>query len=318
MVIITGVGLLIIKTDLKNSIDKSDKIKIVTSFYPIYVATANVVADIDNIELTNLTDNQTGCLHDYQLTTSDMAKIETADVFIINGAGMENYIEEIIASYPEVLIIDTSKGIDLLKGNPHHHEDHSHDDIVHEESSDNDFDNEKVEHGEYNPHLWLNTDNYLQQIENIKIGLLEYDQVNELTYSMNAKLYTDEVKKLKVELEEIHKSAHNKEVVIFHDSFAYLADEVGFDVIHTVILDSDTSLSAGDIASVIDEVNKHKIRILLTEEQFSDSIPLSIAKETDAKVYTIDSCVTGEFTRDSYLKAMKSNIEILKKAIDLN
>ena len=52
-----------------SSKDKEDKIKVVTSFYPMYLLTSNVVKDIDNVELINMTDSSTGCLHDYSLTT---------------------------------------------------------------------------------------------------------------------------------------------------------------------------------------------------------------------------------------------------------
>ena len=74
-----------------NSAD-NNKLKIVTSFYPMYVDAINITKNIDDVEVINLTKPQTGCLHDYQLTTEDMKTLEKADIFIVNGLGMENFL----------------------------------------------------------------------------------------------------------------------------------------------------------------------------------------------------------------------------------
>ena len=78
-----------------NSADDG-KLKIVTSFYPMYIDAINIVGDIEGVEVINLTKPQTGCLHDYQLTTQDMKILETADIFIVNGLGMENFLDKVI------------------------------------------------------------------------------------------------------------------------------------------------------------------------------------------------------------------------------
>lgn len=334
MVIIIGGGMAITKGIEKKDNVNEDKIKVVTSFYPIYVAAANVVSDMDNIELVNLTENQTGCLHDYQLTTGDMKTLEDADVLVINGGGMESFIEEVVKSYPDITVIEASTGIPLLEGVEH---DHDHDDaeddhndgvndVDHDDAEDdhddevNDVDHEdetdeEHDHEDYNAHVWLNMNYYLTQIENIKDGLVEYDQENEKYYTNNAKVYEEKITELKEELESTLQNPLNTQVVIFHDAFAYLAQELGIEVVHAVEMDSDTSLSAGEIAEIIDEINEHNIHLLFTEEQYSDSIAASIADETNAKVYTIDSLVTGSLDKDAYIKGMKHNIEVLKEAL---
>ena len=74
---------------------KEDSIKVVTSFYPMYLLASNVVKDIDNVELINMTDSATGCLHDYSLTTDNIKLLEDCDIFIINGAGMESFLDKV-------------------------------------------------------------------------------------------------------------------------------------------------------------------------------------------------------------------------------
>jgi zinc transport system substrate-binding protein len=86
-------------------------------------------------------------------------------------------------------------------------------------------------------------------------------------------------------------------------------------VAFTVPLDSDTALSAGDIAEIIKAVREDNIKYLFTEQQYNDSIAKQIEAETEAKVYIIDSAVTGDGSKDSYLKAMKNNLTVLKEAL---
>jgi len=69
--------------------------RIVTSFYPMYVATINITQGVDGVEVHNMTKPQTGCLHDYQLMTEDMKTLENADAFVINGAGMEDFMDKV-------------------------------------------------------------------------------------------------------------------------------------------------------------------------------------------------------------------------------
>ena len=98
-----------------NSKDKEDSIKVVTSFYPMYLLASNVVKDIDNVELINMTNSATGCLHDYSLTTDNIKLLEDCDVFIINGAGMESFLDKVLEQKPDLKIIDASEGIELIK-----------------------------------------------------------------------------------------------------------------------------------------------------------------------------------------------------------
>ena len=137
-VTMTGVGFTVATGERNLVTVKDDTFQIVTSFYPVYIATLNVTDEIEGVEVTNMTENSSGCLHDYQLTAKDMRKLEHADVFIINGAGMETFMQSILQTYPNLIVIDTSKGISLLEATIHEHvhinqnsyEDHSHIDEI--------------------------------------------------------------------------------------------------------------------------------------------------------------------------------------------
>lgn len=300
------IGTTLITATTRKKEDKKENLTIVTSFYPMYILAKNLTVGT-NIDVVNLTEYKTGCLHDYQLTTADMKKLENADIFIMNGGGMESFIEEIIKSYPDLSIINASEGIEFLTAQGHNH---GEEDIENQEGEATDVHKE-----EYNAHVWLNTNYYLKEIQNVQEGLVKFDRENAKTYEANSMEYSSKIENLKKDIEATLADVKGKKVVIFHDSFAYLAQELGLEVIHTVNLDGETALSAGDIREVIDEVNDNQVKVLFTEEQYSTSIAENIASETGAKVYVIDSLVTGDMDKDSYINGMKQNLEVLKQAL---
>ena len=87
------------------------ELTVVTSFYPMYIAAENVIGDADGVRLENLSEPQTGCLHDFQLTPEDMKLLSTADVFIINGGGIESFMKEVAEAYPNLKIIEACENI---------------------------------------------------------------------------------------------------------------------------------------------------------------------------------------------------------------
>lgn len=291
--------------------EDNEDFKIVTSFYPIYVIANNIVGDVEGVEVVNLTDIQTGCLHDYQLTTDNMKRMENADIFVMNGGGMEGFLNDIVDAYPNVLNIDSSEGISLLFNSGHNHDEDDH--HGEEDHHHDNHDQEGHDH-ENNGHIWLNMDNYIRQIENITEKLSKHDPSNQAIYEKNSKEYIEDIKDLQGEYRTRLEKYKHIPIVMFHDSFAYLADELNLNLIHIVNVDENTSLSAGQVREVIDNINEHSVKVLLTEVQYSDSIATTIAEETGASVYLIDSIVSGTNHKEAYIKGMKQNLEILEQA----
>ena len=157
--------------------EKMDEVRIVTSFYPVYIAALNVAGGIEGVRIENLTEPQTGCLHDYQLTAEDVISLNEADIFIMNGGGMESFIEDVVAQYPELYIIDASENISMSE------------ETVKEEVEGHD-------HGEENAHVWLDTEKYKEQIRNIQNRLSEEDPSHARAYKENADLYIDRIKEM--------------------------------------------------------------------------------------------------------------------------
>ena len=88
-----------------DQIIKDDEILVMTSCNPVYIATLNVLDGVDGYRVENLSQPTTGCLHDYTLTTEDMKKLSHADYLVVNGGGMEGYLDDVMQAYPELTII---------------------------------------------------------------------------------------------------------------------------------------------------------------------------------------------------------------------
>lgn len=100
----------------------ADEFDILTSFYPMYLLTVNVAGGIEGVNVVNMAEQNVGCLHDYSLRTGDMRMIHSADVVVVNGAGMEGFIDKIVDDQQKP-VIDASQGIELITAQGHGDED---------------------------------------------------------------------------------------------------------------------------------------------------------------------------------------------------
>ena len=236
------------------------KVHIVTSFYPIYIMTLNITDGIENVEVSNMTSEFSGCIHDYTLKTQDLKKFEKADVFVENGFGIENFSQKIIDTYPEIKVIESGKQI-----------------------SDYIYEDDKKEN--INAHFWTSIDNYILQIKEISSELSKIDVNNMEKYKENENKYITKLENLKKEYTEKLKTIQNKKVISLNESFSYLLKFVG---INEMLIETDheqTSLSAEMIRNVIDNMNENNIKTIIIEQNDNEQNAKTIANETGAKIY---------------------------------
>lgn len=254
---------------------------VVTSFYPMYIAALNVVGENDHIRLENLSEPQTGCLHDYQLTPADMQLLSTADAFIINGGGIESFLGEVAEQYPELTIINASEQVDLI---------------------------------EDNAHAWMNIEAYMTQVKTIEAELSAADPADAEQFSENTEAYLAKLSSLKEQADAVKPLTEGKNIVIFHEAYEYVAEEFGMQVSYVMDLDEERQVSAGEVADVVRTVTDGGVRVILAEELYGKDMGDTVESETDAKICYLDTLVRGDYDADSYLNAMQQNITLLKEA----
>ena len=267
----------------------AEPFRIVTSFYPMYVATINITDGVDGVEVYNMTKPQTGCLHDYQLMTDDMKTLEKADAFIINGAGMEDFMDKVTEQQKKLKVIDASRGIEL----------------IHDEEGDN-------------PHVWLSVTDAIAQTRNIADQLKEADPAHAAQYEKNAAAYIEKLTSLKSEMHAALDNVPHKDIVTFHEAFPYFAKEFNLNIIGVVEREPGTEPTPTELQETIEQVNALPSKVLFTEPQYSPAAAETIARETGAKIYTLDPVVTGEATpqaKNAYIDTMKKNMKILQEAL---
>ncbi|CUO91729.1 metal ABC transporter substrate-binding protein [Clostridium disporicum] len=313
LLIITLVALMGCSSKNTESINDSNEITIVTSFYPIYISTLNIIKDVPNVKLINMTKAQTGCLHDYQLSPEDLKTLSSADIFVVNGAGMEGFLDKVISNEKDLDIVDSSEGIKLLTADG---EEHSHDDENHnhdeEETHADDHDHED------NPHVWVSISNNIKQVQNIANGLAKYDPDNADKYEANAKEYISKLEALKTEMHEVIDTLPNRNIITFHEAFPYFAEEFNLNIVGVVEVEPGTEPSPKQLEETIEIAKNNNVKALFTEPQYAAKAATTISNETGIPLYTLDPIVTGDSTSDAYddyITKMEQNLETLKEAL---
>ena len=279
---------------------------VVTSFYPMYIATLNIVDGVEGVRLENLSEPQTGCLHDFQLTPEDMKLLSTADVFVINGGGIESFMSDVAKAYPKLDVVEACEDVALLSEDDAD-SDHNHDhDADTESDSDDDHDHEADaesdsahdhDHGDENAHAWMSVPRYRTMVQTIASRLAEKDAKHADEYYANAKAYDAKLAVLEEKINSIKSLTNGQNIIIFHEAYAYVADDFSMNACYLLDLDEERSVSAGEIKQVIGAIKDD-----------------GVSRETDVHVIYIDPLNRGEYDKDSYLYGMEHNIELIKEA----
>lgn len=273
-------------TNMEAQGQKTQQICVVTSFYPVYIAACNVAKDSPGIVLENLSEPQTGCMHDYQLTPQDMILLSGADLFLVNGGGIENFLARVGQSYPDLAIVETAEGTDMQEGE--------------------------------NAHVWMDTRCYRQMVENIAEAFMEADPAHADVYQENAARYGEKIQLLTEEMEKLREVTSGKSAVIFHEAYEYVAKELGMDVVYCLDLDEERQVSAREVADVMREISENQVAVVFAEELYGKEMGDTVEAQTQVKVCYLDTLVRGDYQMDSYLQAVRQNIEALKQVFGVD
>ena len=323
----------------KNTDEADDMLTVVTSFYPMYIATLNIVDGVDGVRLENLSEPQTGCLHDFQLTPEDMKLLSTADVFVINGGGIESFMSDVAKAYPKLDVVEACEDVALLSedddetdgAHDHDHDtdaesdsDHDHDhDADAESESDHDHDHDADaesdsdhdhDHGDENAHAWMSVPRYRTMVQTIASRLAEKDAKHADEYYANAKAYDAKLAVLEEKIDSLKSLTGGQNIIIFHEAYEYVADDFSMNACYLLDLDEERSVSAGEVKQVIGAIKDDGVSVILAEELYGKSMGDTVSRETDVHMVYIDPLNRGEYDKDSYLDGMERNIELIKEA----
>lgn len=280
-------------------------VKVVTTFYPMYDFTKQVVGEEGEVSMLIKGSVEP---HDYEPSPKDIAKIQQADVFIYNSKEMETWVPSVLASIDksQVKVIEASQGISLAKGS----------DSLEEEA---DHDHGKDHHHEYDPHVWLDPVLAKQEVQQIREGLKSVSQLDQTVLTTQAKAYEEKLTQLDQAYQTAFKGASQRVFVTQHAAFGYLAKRYDLTQLPIAGISPDQEPSPASLAKMEKFVKENQVKIIYTEALSSSKVAKTISEATGAELKelsTLESLSAKENKKGlDYLKIMEQNLTALKESI---
>lgn len=278
-------------------VENSQKLQIVSSFFPLYDFAQNIGKD--KVEVSLLIPEGVEP-HDWEPTIQDVQLMQKSDLIIINGIGFESWVDKLEVMNYHGVILDTSKGI--TNGTSFF-------------KNSNEFDKNFIpnDHEFRDPHIWLNPVFAKLQVQNITNELSQLDPLNKEVYEKNSQEYISKLndldKKIRKEL-----SSCNHDFIAFHNAFSYFANEYNLKQ-HTIISSNDPHIdpTGKTLENVINTARDLNIKIIFTEETLNPKISNVIANEIGGKTLVLSPIeISGD---KSYIARMNDNLDNLKEAL---
>jgi zinc transport system substrate-binding protein len=285
--------------------EESQDLQVITTFYPMYEFTKEVVGDTGKVSLLISAGTEP---HDYEPSAKDMAKIMDADAFVYNSSELETWVPTMTDSIDtdKTAVIEAAKEIDLAE-------------------NDDDHGETEAEHGseahthELDPHVWTDPVMAIKEVETIRDQLSEKFPTKANTFKKNAAAYIEQLKALDQEYTDALKDADNRTFVTQHAAFGYLAKQ--YDLVQESIagLSPDQEPTPSRLAELKEYVEDHQVKVIYFEENASSKVAETLASETGVELAVLNplESLTEKQISDgeTYITVMKENLQALQKSI---
>ena len=251
---------------------------------PVYEFTARLCQGT-GITVTRLVTENVSCLHDYTLSVRQARAAEAAQLIVISGAGLEDFMDDLLH---DKKMIDSSVGIKAPDADHHHDHDHAAD-----------------------AHIWLSPEHAKQMATNICTGLAKEYPSHKALLEANLQTLLADIEALAQYADSQLSSISCREIITFHDGFGHLAEAFDLHILASVEEESGSEASAAELKNLIQLIREHNLPAIFTERNGSVSAADIIAAETGVKVYALDMAMSGH----SWLDAMYHNIDTIKEAL---
>ena len=290
------------------------QLHITATTYPLYVLTSAVAAGMDHVEVRRLNTGSVSCLHDYTLTVSDMRHLEQADIIVLNGAGLESFLDQTLGQLHGALL-DCSHSVSLLEGDTHkHHEESGH---------DHDHDHDHTH--EHDPHYWMDPENMISVAGAIAHTLSAEDPTNAERYENNARVVCSALQSAYDDWSAAAEALSSPYLITFHDGFHYFAQAFGLEILFSMEEEDGATASARDITLAAGLVKEHHLSVIFTEENGSGSAARAVSGETGVCVSQLSMLMSGkdapanaaaeDILYQLYILPMNNNIETILEVL---
>jgi len=296
-VVMTFAALLSITGCKQNETD-SEGLKVAADIMPLADFCRNVGGETVEVEMLIPAGASP---HTYELTSEQMKFLSEADVLVTNGLGLTPWVEDLFANLdnPELITLVAGEAVpqdELIEIGENREEEHRH------------------EQGVYDPHVWLDPNLAMYQVEAIRDAFIEADPDNQERYRRNASKFMEELEGLDSHIGEEVPSFTEIKFVSFHPAWAYFAQRYGLEQIGVVEELPGKEPGAGEIAELVGLIKEEGVKVIFTEPQFNPKAAETIAEETGAEVVLKDLDPVGDPDdphKSTYTKLMKYNLGIM-------
>ncbi len=277
---------------------QAEKLKVLTSFLPVYCFTVNVAGDLAEVE--NLLPPGVGP-HDYQFTPKDRRKLAKADLIVINGLGMESWLERALqAGDHKPVVVEISAGLNK--------------ELLHSAEPEG-KESEAGHHHELNPHVWLDPLLAVHAVTNILVALQKADPAHAAGYARNAEGFVQRLEKLDAEIREGLTPVRTNSFVTFHDAFPYFIRRYQLNLAGVLEETPEVSPSPRYLAQLSGNIRQRKARAIFVEPQFPSTLAEQLAKDLKIKIGTLDTMEIGPQTPSAYEEIMRRNLRVLQETL---
>lgn len=287
--------------------------KILCTTYPLHLIARNITEGRANVSVERLLPSQLGCPHDYVLTPQDMKRLEKADILIINGLGLEEFLSIPLKKInPNLIVIDSSRDITPLLPDTEGHHHHA--------------EGEKAHSGHraaselqtrMNPHLFASPKMAARIAAAVASGLSATDPEGAEVYSRNARAYSERLDALARDFASAVSGLRNNRIITQHGVFDYLARDSGLEIVGVIQAHAGKDPSAAEMIALVKTARSTGAGAVFAEPQYPQRIARTIATEAGIAFAVLDPVASGpENPPLSYYETvMRANIETLKKTL---
>jgi len=228
--------------------------------------------------------------HTYELTPSQVEQVARASLLVLNGVGLEYWADKLVkgAGNPELIVVDTSQGIEILDGDS------------------------AALNG--NPHVWLDPQNAIVQVEHIRDALIQSDPAHAEVYRNQAQAYVDQLQALDREVVAETGTWSSRQFIAFHPAWAYFARRYGLEQAAVIESSPGREPSPAEVARIVETAKRIGARAIFAEPQFSAKAARTIAEETGAAVLFLDP-LGSSLVDPSYLSLLRYHVAQMSVAL---
>lgn len=312
MFITAGCTSLNSKSDASSN-SESGKIKVIASLFPQYDFANQIGGDLVEASLILPPGVEA---HAFDPTPRDIISISESEIFLYTSDDMEPWVSSLIENIntQKTQVVDLSKNVSLIEADHDHEEGETHEESEAREAEEDHEEGE--EH--YDPHYWLDPQNAMIMVEDIKAALVLAMPENEAIFTENADRLIAELKALDEEIEGAVSKFESRTILSGgHFAFGYFAHRYGLEHMSPYNgFSPDAEPLNQNIQDLIDTIEKSKTNAIFYEELIDPRVAETLSEQTGAKMYLLHGAhnLSKEELKAgiTYVQIMKENLERLK------